>query len=109
MKYAVLLGSALIGCLPVIAVAEEQLGEVVVTAERRSERLVDVPISVDAISAAELETKRIDQLSDLSKVVTSLRFENTQPSFQPTLRGVGTQVQGGGVDTSVAVYMDGVF
>jgi iron complex outermembrane recepter protein len=112
MKYAIPLRSAVICCIPFVAFAQtssDQLGEVVVTAERRSERLVDVPISVDAISATDLETKRIDQLSDLSKMVTSLRFENTQPSFQPTLRGIGTQVQGGGVDTSVAVYMDGVF
>ncbi|MGC4250028.1 MAG: TonB-dependent receptor [Sphingobium sp.] len=83
--------------------------DIIVTAQRRAERLVDVPISISSIDQQELETKRIDSLNDLTKTVTSLRFEANQPGFQPTLRGIGTGMQGGGVDASVAIYVDGVY
>lgn len=91
------------------AASPDNSGDIIVTAQRRAERLVDVPISVNSIGSDELEVKRIDSVFDLGKSVTSLRFEGQAPSFQPTLRGVGTLVQGGGVDASVAVYVDGVY
>ncbi|MGC4252096.1 MAG: TonB-dependent receptor [Sphingobium sp.] len=80
-----------------------------VTAQRRAERLVDVPISVNSLSQQELETKQINSVADLGKSVTSLRFEGNMPAFQPTLRGVGTLVQGAGTDSNVAVYIDGFY
>jgi iron complex outermembrane receptor protein len=83
--------------------------EIVVTAQRRAERLVDVPISVDSFSQDELELKKIDTVMDLVKVTTSLRFEGNPPAFQPTLRGIGSQVQGAGVDSNVPVYVDGFY
>jgi iron complex outermembrane recepter protein len=89
--------------------AQPSVAEIVVTAQRRAEKLVDVPVSVNALSNAELATRHIDSLGDLTQAVTSLRFEGQAPSFEPTLRGIGTLVQGGGVDASVAVYVDGVY
>ena len=83
--------------------------DIIVTAERRAERLVDAPVSVDSLDQAQLATKHIDSLGGLTKAVTSLRFEGQAPQFEPTLRGIGTLVQGGGVDASVAVYVDGVY
>ncbi|MGC4253086.1 MAG: hypothetical protein QM605_16870, partial [Sphingobium sp.] len=49
--------------------------DIIVTAQRRSERLVDVPVSVNAISNEEMQTKQINSVFDLGKSVTSLRFE----------------------------------
>ncbi|MFT3975534.1 MAG: TonB-dependent receptor [Sphingomonas bacterium] len=89
--------------------ASASTDDVVVTAQRRSERLVDVPLSVDAISTEEMATKQINSVFDLGKTVTSLRFEGQAPSFMPTLRGVGTLVLGGSIDASVPVYLDGVY
>ncbi|QKS00575.1 TonB-dependent receptor [Sphingomonas sp. CL5.1] len=83
--------------------------DVIVTAQRRAERLVDVPLSVNSINSVDLEAKHIDSLANLTQAVTSLRFEGQAPQFEPTLRGIGTLVQGGGVDASVAVYVDGVY
>ncbi|MGC4252095.1 MAG: TonB-dependent receptor [Sphingobium sp.] len=83
--------------------------DIIVTAQRRSERLVDVPVSVNSISQAELETKHIETLANITQSVTSLRFEGNVPAFGPTLRGISTLVSGGGVDASVGVYVDGVY
>ncbi|QKS01110.1 TonB-dependent receptor [Sphingomonas sp. CL5.1] len=83
--------------------------DVVVTAQRRSERLVDVPISVNAVSTDEMDVKQINSVFDLGKSVTSLRFEGQAPVFMPTLRGIGTLVIGGALDASVPVYLDGAY
>lgn len=123
MKKSAVLCGVVIGCVPMAGIAqsapaagkgaepaaEPATERIEVTAQRRAERPVDVPISVVSIGQEELEKKRIDSIFDLGKSVTSLRFEGQAPSFQPTLRGVGTLVQGGGVDASVAVYVDGVY
>ncbi|MFT3975548.1 MAG: TonB-dependent receptor [Sphingomonas bacterium] len=126
-KYHLLCGS-LLACTPLCAMAEPvdnsspadaqatttdadsgSSKEVVVTAQRRAERLADVPLSVNSISQDELQSKHIDSLTNLTQSVTSLRFEGQAPQFEPTLRGIGSLAMGGGVDASVAVYLDGVY
>ncbi|QKS00598.1 TonB-dependent receptor [Sphingomonas sp. CL5.1] len=131
MKKFNLLCGTLLTCMPLCAQAEtvgnsspgaeqaasdnaetrdaRDIRDIVVTAQRRAERLADVPVSVNSISQEELQTKHISSLNDLGQSVTSLRFEGQAPQFEPTLRGIGTLVQGGGVDASVAVYLDGVY
>lgn len=121
MKKSALLCGAMLLLAPGFAYAQESSGapkdeasagessDIIVTAQRRSERLVSVPVSVNAISQQELEGKQINSVYDLAKSVTSLRFEGQAPVFMPTLRGVGTLVLGGSLDASVPVYMDGVY
>ncbi|MGC4252524.1 MAG: TonB-dependent receptor [Sphingobium sp.] len=70
---------------------------------------MDVPISLNSVSREELDRKQINSILDLAKAATSLRFEGHTPAFQPTLRGIGSQVQGAGVDANVAVYVDGFY
>ena len=64
--------------------------EIIVTAQRRVERSVDVPISVTALGAEQLATANVQELSDISKITPSLRFDTTGAFAQPTIRGVGT-------------------
>jgi iron complex outermembrane receptor protein len=118
MRNILCLGGLILSCAPAVAAAQDKPGdeatardanEIIVTAQRRAERLVDVPISVNSVSQEDLELKKINSILDLSKAVTSLRFEGHTPAFQPTLRGVGSQVQGAGVDSNVAVYIDGFY
>lgn len=83
--------------------------EIVVTAQRRDERNVDVPITIANLSAAQLETANVQELADISKITPSLRFDNAGAFFQPTIRGIGTAVTTSGGGGNVGIYIDGFY
>ncbi|MFA7602720.1 MAG: TonB-dependent receptor [Novosphingobium sp.] len=83
--------------------------EIVVTAQRRAERSVDVPISVTTLAADTLATANVQDLSDISRVTPSLRFDNTGAFAQPTIRGVGTANTTSGGGANVGIYIDGFY
>ena len=66
--------------------------EIVVTAQRRAERSVDVPITVTTLGQDTLATANVQDLSDISRVTPSLRFDTTGAFSQPTIRGIGTSI-----------------
>jgi iron complex outermembrane receptor protein len=84
-------------------------GEIVVTAQRRAERLVDVPISVTAVDGEALAGAGIIRMSDLDRAAPGLVFYVTASHASPTIRGVGSTLTGPGADNPVAVYVDGVY
>lgn len=84
-------------------------GEIVVTAQRRAERSVDVPITVATLSEEALTTANVRELADISKITPGLRFDNNGAFFQPTIRGVGTAVVTSGGGSNVGVYVDGFY
>ena len=83
--------------------------EIVVTAQRRDERLTDVPIAITAIPSNLLTRGGITQTSDLGLVVPGLNFAVQGAFAQPTIRGIGTLVTNPGADANVAIYIDGVY
>jgi iron complex outermembrane receptor protein len=87
-----------------------EVGEVVVTAQKRSERLVEVPIAVSAVSADALEKAQINDTASLSKAVPSLSFQQGNNPNNSTfrVRGVGAQLFGQAVEPAVSVVVDGV-
>ena len=89
--------------------ASADTDDVVVTAQRRSERLLDVPISVTALSAADLSAANITSTGDLGKITPGLTMDRAGPFSQPTIRGIGSSVTGPGIGTSVATYIDGFY
>ena len=89
--------------------ASQPENEIVVTAQRRSERSVDVPISVTTLGAQQLATANVNQLSDTVKLTPGLRFDSLGPAVQPTIRGVGTAITTSGGGPNVAIYVDGYF
>ncbi|MCP3732241.1 TonB-dependent receptor [Sphingomonas sp. MG17] len=98
------------------AVQEEQTqtvdsGEIIVTAQRRSETLQKVPASVEVVSGDQLRSAHISNLSSLQEVSPSLIVNQTSnPSNGSfTVRGIGTTVTDRGFEQSVGVYIDGVF
>ena len=82
---------------------------VVVTAQRRAERSVDVPITVSTLTQDQLTTANVNQLSDTARITPALRFDNQGASMQPTIRGVGTAVTTSGGGPNVGIYVDGFF
>ncbi|MBV8741185.1 MAG: Plug domain-containing protein, partial [Sinobacteraceae bacterium] len=104
------------GALPVTAVADEVsatgLAEVVVTAERKSEKLQDVPVAVTALSAEELTERGVRQAGDITASVPNMLLNlpygpEAQPTF--TLRGVTTQDFSQNQSSPIAMYVDEVY
>ena len=84
------------------------VGEVIVTANRRAENLQNVPLSVTAVSAANLTNSGVTNLQNLADVVPGLTVQDA--GFETThLRGVGSSAIGPGVENPIAVYVDGVY
>jgi iron complex outermembrane receptor protein len=86
------------------------LEEIVVTAQKRSERLQDVPLAVTAISGETLSSAGVNDTTRLANLTPSLTFtEGAQPNNKNfRIRGIGTAVFGQGLEPSVATVVDGV-
>ncbi len=87
----------------------DTLQEVVVTAQRREEAAVDVPITIAAISAEQLSTANVQNLSDIAQLTPSLRFDMQTGFYQPSIRGIGTGVTTSGGGSNVGIYLDGFY
>jgi iron complex outermembrane receptor protein len=85
------------------------LQEIVVTAERRSESLQNVPVSVSAISADAAKAMGITGTEDLTTAVPGLVFSRTSNAGVPYIRGIGNNNPSLGDESAVAVYVDGVY
>ncbi len=85
------------------------LEEIVVTAQRREENLVDVPISITALSQEQLTTANVQSLGDIQKLTPALRFDYQTGFAQPTIRGIGTGITTSGGGSNVGIYVDGFY
>ena len=101
---------------PVIAAAQtapaaggSTVEEIIVTAQKRSERLVDVPIAITAVTSQKLADSGVSSTQQLGNVVPGLRLDLQGATSQPTIRGVGSALAGPGVGSAVAVYIDGIY
>ncbi len=90
-------------------VATTGLEEVLVTAQRRSEKMVDVPISITALNSQQLATANVQNLSDIQQLTPSLRFDNQIGFYQPSIRGIGTAVTTSGGGSNVGIYINGFY
>lgn len=84
-------------------------GDIIVTAQRRSEKLRDVPISVTALTPETLQSAGITNTRDLALVTPGLRVEAVGVYIQPSIRGITTTLTGVSADANVATYVDGVY
>jgi iron complex outermembrane receptor protein len=95
------------------AQALESLGvaleEVVVTAQKRSENLQDVPIAVSAVTANQLERQGVKDVLDLRIAVPTLNVTSSAGYLTTSLRGIGSNGIGAGIENPVALYIDGVY
>jgi len=85
------------------------LAEVVVTAQKRTENLQDVPLSITAIGTEKLEQLRIENFDDYVKFLPSVAYQSLGPGFARVfMRGVASGDNGNhsGPLPSVGVYLD---
>jgi iron complex outermembrane recepter protein len=86
-------------------------GDIVVTATRRAEALSDVPIAVSAVSAESLQNSGANDIRQLNQLAPSLLVSSTgsEANGSARIRGIGTVGDNPGLESSVAVFVDGVY
>lgn len=90
-------------------VPQTGLEEIVVTAERRSENLQNVPVTVTAMNADQMVAAGVKDLMTLSTLVPSFSSIDPTGFTMSFIRGIGSSTLGGGTFSSVATYIDGVY
>ena len=93
------------------AEADDQ-GAIVITATRRSEALSDVPLAVSAVTGETLKNSGATDIRGLVQVSPSLSVTSTSSEAGASaarIRGVGTVGDNAGLESSVAVFIDGVY
>ena len=85
--------------------------DVVVTAQGRAQVLADVPLAISAVNAATLERSGATDIRQLAQVAPSLLVSSTsnESNGSARLRGIGTVGDNPGLESSVAVFVDGVY
>jgi len=106
-------------CVAVVLVSTQaiaqELQEVVVTAERREEKLQDVPIAVTAFTNAALVSRNITNVSQLANLTPSVNLDAASPFsgdrsvLSASIRGIGQDDFAFNLNPGVGVYLDGVF
>ncbi|MDB6162536.1 MAG: hypothetical protein JWO04_6242 [Gammaproteobacteria bacterium] len=84
--------------------------EVVVTARKREESILNVPVIEQVLSQARLERLQVTELTDLPKLAPGLNLGHSLLSIGTlvSIRGIGTASQDPGVDQSVSLNLDGM-
>ena len=100
-----LLGGSLLAIQPATADnSGKSLDEIVVTAQRRAERLQDVPAAITALSGDALNQMRLQGNADLAAYVPSLSFDVLGPGETTlAIRGLGTSY---GLEPAVSLYIN---
>ncbi len=91
--------------------ATDEGGEIIVTATRRNEALSDVPLAVSAVTSESLQNSGANDIRQLNQLAPSLLVSSTgsEANGSARIRGVGTVGDNPGLESSVAVFVDGVY
>lgn len=87
----------------------DQLADIVVTAQRRTERLQTVPVSATALDSAALTKNAVTNLADLQTATPALSITNSGIVQNINIRGIGLASDSPNVTAGVATYVDGLF
>jgi outer membrane receptor protein involved in Fe transport len=96
------------------AQAEEDSGDepIIVTATLRAMDVQDIPLAVTAVAPEALERQGINDIKNLASISPSFNIQSSQTETQGTsvkIRGVGTTGNNTGLESSVGVFIDGVY
>ncbi len=89
--------------------AEANSGEIIVTAQRREEKLRDVPIAITALNADALDKAGVNNLQDLERVTPGLQLPLYGGFLRPSIRGISSGLSTLNDSSNVALYVDGVY
>ncbi len=81
-----------------------QYDEIIVTAQKKEERITDVPIAMSALSAQALDDYKIEGGSELLRAIPNVNFsKNNFSMYNFSIRGVGTKATSASSDPAVAI------
>jgi iron complex outermembrane receptor protein len=83
--------------------------DIVVTAQKRSENLQNVPIAISAVTSSTIERLGVSSVADLSVAVPALNAAESAGRLVVSLRGIGTSAVTPGLENPIALYIDGVY
>ncbi len=85
--------------------------EIVVTAQGRAQALADVPVAISAVNAEALSNSGANDIRQLNQLAPSLIVSSTgtEANGSARIRGIGTVGDNPGLESSVPVFIDGVY
>ncbi|SKB64927.1 TonB-dependent receptor [Sphingopyxis flava] len=92
--------------------ADDSSGDViVVTAQGRAQLLSDVPVAISAVGAEAMQNSGANDIRQLNQVAPSLLVSSTgsEANGSARIRGIGTVGDNPGLESSVPVFIDGVY
>ena len=96
--------------MPSAAYGQNFIGEVLVTARKREERLQDVPAAVSAYSTEELRDRGVDSITEVARLTPNVTINETSGLYagaiQVFIRGIGNDP---GFDQGIGIYVDDVY
>jgi iron complex outermembrane receptor protein len=101
-----------VGFIPGIALGQDALEEVIVTARKREETLQETPVAVSAFTGENLQELGLNNITDLTKVVPNVDMysgNGTAGGGNVFIRGIGARNTGVNFDSGVGIYVDGVY
>jgi len=93
---------------PSVKTQAQTLEEVVVTARKRAESLMDAPVAVAAVSGQAMEARGVTNMEQLSAQVPGLQIGRAAQTSNVSIRGVGSGINKG-FEQSVGMYVDGIY
>lgn len=84
-------------------------GEIIITAQRRLERLMDVPISVATAPDEDLQRAGPNSLESITKVTPGMYIQRATYGLSPTIRGIGSTLADPNNEQNVALYIDDIY
>jgi iron complex outermembrane receptor protein len=83
----------------------------IVTANKRAENIQDVPMSVTAVSGEFLEKTGVSTVTELARFIPSVSISQSNNNRNTTVfvRGIGTSGTNPGIESSVGIFIDGVY
>ena len=101
---------ALAQTAPTSAEADDSsVPEIVVTAQRKSENLQNVPLAITAVSGKVLAEKNITDVTRLQDIAPGLSIGRSGSDARPNIRGINTEAIGANSDPRIAFYVDDVY
>ena len=99
--------------LPTLAAAQTiptglALEEIIVTAQKRSQSLQDVPVSVSVVSGQSIKESGIANLEEMSAFVPNLSVNEGSQTVSISMRGLGSGINQG-LEQSVGMFVDGIY
>jgi outer membrane receptor protein involved in Fe transport len=96
---------------PPAAPTADETADIIVTAQGRAQALSDVPVAISAVSAEMLQNSGANDIRQLNQLAPSLLVSSTgsEANGSARIRGIGTVGDNPGLESSVAVFIDGVY